>query len=181
MPLFGQQALHSIATGSTSYAMPGFGGTGTTAWANGVCKFIGLILPQGSWDQLAVETTVAGSSDSQYRLGLYTDNNGKPGTLVVDGGLTSSTGVGVQTVSITAATAMAPYWLAAVSQNATSPATVRYADSMSDPFFGGHTNANNFNHPQRGWTATVAGAFPTAAPTVSAEANPTIVEIRRLS
>lgn len=181
MPLFGPSpTFPTVNVGE--YVIPSFGGTGTTNWGNGVCKFSAVFVPGGSWDRIGSEVSVAGSSDAQYRFAIYTDNGfGKPGTLVVDAGLASSTAAGASLATISVALSPGLYWLAAVSQNATTPATVRYINPSADSFKSHIGVLTNLNIPIRGWSGTVAGAFPTTPPTLSGEGNPTIVGLRRLS
>lgn len=77
-------------------------------------------------DRLACYVTEAGSTGAVVRLGLraHDDTNGRPGSLIVDGGTVSTTTTGLKTVTIsTAVTAGTPYWATIAHQGAAATKT----------------------------------------------------------
>jgi hypothetical protein len=71
-------------------------------------------------DRLAQRVTVAGASSNTIRLGLYSDDNGKPGALLVDAGTADATTTGVKALTVSVAIAQGLYWLATVAQTGTA-------------------------------------------------------------
>jgi len=69
-------------------------------------------------DIIAVNCTtlIAGGG---LRLGIYSDNNGEPGALLLDAGAVSTAATGVKTITITQQLTAGLYWLAAASSHAT--------------------------------------------------------------
>lgn len=75
---------------------------------------------------LNIEVTVAGTTGSVIRLGIYNNNGGIPGTLVVDAGTVSGTTTGAKSITISETLAAGQYWIAIASQGApTTHPTVR--------------------------------------------------------
>lgn len=69
----------------------------------------------GSYNQIAIQMS-AGSGNG--RLGIYNDNNGVPGSLLLDAGTLALSGTGVKTSTINQSlTGPAKYWLAAIFDN----------------------------------------------------------------
>lgn len=73
-----------------------------------------------SFSQLACQVTTAGTAGAVIRMGLYTDSDSMPGTLVAEAaGTADTTTTGVKTLNIsTGVLSPGRYWLAAVSQGA---------------------------------------------------------------
>jgi hypothetical protein len=73
---------------------------------------------------IAVTVGVAGSAGSTVRLGIYSDSNGVPDSLVVDAGTVGTSSVGVKTISISDETLDAGrWWIAIAGENNTSRLT----------------------------------------------------------
>jgi hypothetical protein len=69
-------------------------------------------------DRIAVNCTTL-ISGGGLRLGIYSDNNGEPGALLLDAGAVSTAATGVKTISISQQLTAGLYWLAAASSHAT--------------------------------------------------------------
>jgi uncharacterized protein (DUF2141 family) len=84
---------------------------GTTISANRLhaCPF--AVAQGGAYDRLAMSVETAQAS-SQIRFGLYTDDDGYPGTLIVDGGDVSSATTGSKEVTIDVNLDPGNYWVA---------------------------------------------------------------------
>jgi hypothetical protein len=74
-----------------------------------------------SIDRIAIDVTTGGTVGSVTRLGVYADNNGIPGTLLIDAGTVDSTSTGVKELTIALTLAPGLYYFASASQGA--PAT----------------------------------------------------------
>ncbi len=67
---------------------------------------------------LKIEVTTIGSTGSVIRLGIYNDNLGQPGTLLVDAGTVSGTTTGVKSATISQVLTPGLYWLSGCQQGA---------------------------------------------------------------
>jgi hypothetical protein len=118
-------------------------------------------------DQLAVGVTVVGSAGAVIRLGVRADNNGAPGTLLVDAGTVDGTATGTPTATLgtpLALTAGTRVWLTAVVQGAaTTRPTVRQ-NTATTPLggIGADTATLALDTALTGYQggAGVTGAFP---------------------
>lgn len=98
------------------------GSFGTSGASNGAMRLHLIYIPATTtFDRIACEVTSAGSAGSVTRLGIYNNDNGAPGSLVLDAGTVATTSTGVQTITINQQLTRKWYWLAAVSQG--SPST----------------------------------------------------------
>jgi hypothetical protein len=80
-----------------------------------------LLAETTTFDRIAVDVNTGGSAGAVIRLGIYADDgDGYPGALVLDAGTVDSTGTGLLTITISQQLAAGLYWLAGVSQVATS-------------------------------------------------------------
>jgi hypothetical protein len=84
-----------------------------------------IYIPSGAGiDRILINVTVAGAAGSVIRLGLRAnDNQGWPGTLIVDAGTVDSTTTGSKTVTIDVSAATVGnrfVWMSAVAQGAAS-------------------------------------------------------------
>lgn len=76
--------------------------------------------------KLTAEVTLAGESGSKYRLGIYNDSNGLPGTVFCDGGQIDGTSATVQEVTVAVTCLPGTYWFGGAVQSAsTTPPTMR--------------------------------------------------------
>lgn len=133
-----------------------------------------LNLPGAVIDRIAIEVTVGVAGLA--RLGLYTNNNGVPGSLIVDAGTVDTTNVA--TIEATIALTTLPEWVWAVAVFNAAP-TVRVGTPAASHIVGGASfGANN-----RGITAALTfGALPASAPTAaswSSAVGAPIVAVRK--
>jgi hypothetical protein len=91
--------------------------------SNGDCPYSPLMLPVNNTpDRLGIEVTSAGSAGSVHRLGIWADNNGVPGTLLLDAGVVATDTIGIKEITISQAlSANTLYWAGVAQQGA--PAT----------------------------------------------------------
>lgn len=154
------------------------GATQTIVQANATYAPIIVPVPR-IIDQIGLEFTVAGTTNSVTRLGIYNDLNGLPGSLILDAGtVPSSCTAAVQTISISQALGPGVYWVACVGQGSpgTQP-TVRRLGSdnavvgLSTPSVGtGFVNGYN----QTGVTSNL----PSSASITSASGGASLVMLR---
>lgn len=114
----------------------------------------------GSWDQLAINVTGAGSANSVLRLALFDAAPLTPGPLIVDAGTVSATTLGVKTLTIAKALSSGKYWLGLVGQGAptTQPTVGATFVINGTTHSASPLNANGFLTP----VATgITGAIPT--------------------
>lgn len=93
---------------------------GTTAYPANNLRAVMVHNPGDSqdFDTLAVEQTNATAGNG--RIGIYNDNNGVPGSLVVDAGLFDTSSSGAKELAIVEALASGRYWLAVVDNSGRS-------------------------------------------------------------
>ena len=116
-------------------------------------------LPAVTLDRIGIEVTTGGGAGAVVRLGIYSDTNGVPDALVLDAGTVDSTGTGIKTITISQALSAGVYWLATVSQVATS--VVRTVNggpgriAIADNAFSGTFSLNGYSA-----SAAASGALP---------------------
>jgi hypothetical protein len=82
-------------------------------------------------DRIGVEVTTVGSAGSVTRLGVWRDNNGVPGLLLLDAGTVDSTTTGLREITISQLLTPGIYWLGACSQGSpTTQPTYRTASQI---------------------------------------------------
>jgi hypothetical protein len=82
-------------------------------------------LQAGTLDRLYAQHFTDATASELLRVGIYADDNGRPGALVLDAGtIDLSTATGVKSLSISQAVSNGRYWLASVRQGPTNVATV---------------------------------------------------------
>jgi hypothetical protein len=121
-----------------------------------------------TWNQISFRAGTGGTfTSATFRLGIYADNAGKPGNLILDAGnVTVTTASQVGTATISQSLDNGIYWLAFNNQSKTASNSIVTAYVTSGGtalhLFGG-TGALNAT-PQVGWIedATVTGAFANA-------------------
>lgn len=141
------------------------------------------------FDQIGVNVTTAGvGANTEARLGVYADDNGRPGTLLFDSGVITgfdSTGAKVAALAqphTLMIWANQPYWLASLYRQAatTQPTVAAAAAGGQSPFVAALGVAdiasipsaaaglpNGFAIGGQSWAALPA-AFPAGAPSLNA-------------
>lgn len=157
------------------------GATGTQLAVENRLYYMLLFVPRAtSIDRIGYNiSTGAGDAQTQVHFGAYSNNNGTPGTLIVDGGkVTVGTGTGDQTVTVSAQLPPGFVWLCAISnRNAgatgTQPTFRGFAAAANQQtFWAGDSDgdittgtATLYNDVTPGTWSTYV--LPSAAPTVS--------------
>ena len=139
--------------------------TNTSTRSNGTLHMTPLTLASAiTIDRIAIEVTGAGTAGSVCRLGLYSDDGGKPGALLVDAGTVDTTTTGVKEVTVSQVLSAGRVWLAAVQQGAPATlATVR--TTLSSLWIGNSSASNVLGTPGNGLLVTgVTGALPSPFP-----------------
>lgn len=124
--------------------------------------------------KIGAEVTSAGEAGSVVRLGIYADDNGRPGALVLDAGTINGTSVGVQEITISTTIGPGWYWFAECAQLCpTTPPTMRTVTSFAPPMDVG-TSTPAANATQASYRRdNITGALPNpfaSAPTVTSTA-----------
>lgn len=85
-------------------------------------------------DRIGIEVTTVGTAGAIFRLGIYNDTNGYPGTLLAEyGTVDCATAIGVQQLTISQTIPSSGwYWLGGAVQVATS--TLRVVNGPAGPF-----------------------------------------------
>jgi hypothetical protein len=124
-----------VVTGQSRYytAIGGTVGTGQVGAATAAAIPI-FLDTDVTITELAAEVTTAGAAGSLLRLGLYSDNAGVPGTLLVDAGTVDATTTGVKTLTVSQAVSAGVVWAVACSQG--SPATEPTLRTINGPIVG---------------------------------------------
>lgn len=125
------------AVGRYYFVPPSLTITTSNALQNGTIRLVPFMIPhQITITKIGSEITGAGEAGSVLRLGVYSDNDGRPGALLVDAGTIDGTSTTVQEVTLAAPLTLGPawYWAASVVQLApTTQPTVRVANLAYGP------------------------------------------------
>lgn len=173
-------AASSSASSFTSYPRTGFfgypiGNIGTFSISNGRMYCVPLDLAvSATVDQIIVKVSTAGTTTtSVMRVGMYTDNAGYPGSLIIDSGvspggatglfLTDTTGTKTVALSSSITLPAGRTWLAAVGQGAPAANPVMISTSFSGIVSGGDPGAAYSSYFQD----SVTGALPSTFTLVS--------------
>jgi hypothetical protein len=70
-----------------------------------------------TWTRIGIEVVIASAASTEYRLGLYNDSNGKPGSLVTDFGTVAADSTGFKELTISETIAPGFYWLALATED----------------------------------------------------------------
>jgi hypothetical protein len=111
--------MRHLAGGTRYYTYP-IGNTTNTAPTQDTLYAMPFYAPEGTaYDEIAV-VCASGGASSNVRLGIYEDDNGKPGALLLDAGQVATTTGGTKSIAITQ-TLSGWYWLACAQQGGTPP------------------------------------------------------------
>lgn len=147
------------------------------------CEFVPILVPDSdTFTAIAVSVSSAGNASSVLRLGIYEDDGGVPGDLVVDGGTVAADSTGDKTTSISEALSPGLYWLAVVPQGATSsPPTVRAGVTLGAPHvYNSFTQLRAAMHYRT--SSSVAAALPDPAGTLTYQNSAVpVVSLQRTS
>ena len=149
---------------STSTAAPSVGNE------HAVPLFIGKPV---TLDRIGVNVSVTAGS-SVVRLGIRSDNNGLPGTLVLDAGtVDSASSTGDKFITISQALTPGWYWLCAVSQGGAPTLSILVG---GNPMISGTVSSPGFSGNQNAYYQTgVTGALGTWAATAGYNYGITVV------
>lgn len=181
-------ALDEIADGTTldgRYMAPfgavsgGFVGPRRTSatsrsMAQNVLFYVPILWPGGTAVSIACNV-VTNTASSTVRMGIYTNLNGRPASLIVDAGTVDTSTTGVKSIVISEALDAGPYWLAAVQQGAASaPTLTGYASAIdlvtTNQTFAITSTISSITE------AGVSGALPSSATAVTDyTSGPTVV------
>jgi hypothetical protein len=160
----GANGIGSVVPMVSGYYYRPAGSNSSVSPAEDRVGFLPLFVPTTTtFDRMAIRTGGTFSGSGVVRLGIYSDSNGVPGSLVLDAG-TVATSAASTTYEITISQTVAPglYWLAFCSQ--TNAATNNYVS-----FLGGYNQfatgtAGNGTSAQAGWYEdAITGALPSTA------------------
>jgi hypothetical protein len=141
-----------------------------------------LIPTTKTYDRIGIRTTATFSGTGSVRLGIYSDLDGKPDTVVLDAGLISPTAATTSyEITISQSLSAGFYWLAFNVVTAASTNSFQGVNTGSGSNnisnMGGFTNLSFSNStPQIGWVESVSAAssFATAGSLSSASQLPAI-------
>lgn len=144
-------------------------GTGATARTQGRenCQIIQFPYDV-TLDRLSIYVETAGSAGAVVRLGIRSDNNGRPGTLLLDAGTAATTtSASYATITISQQLlANTPYWLSATAQGTpVTGAITRFPSNWTGGQVGQtlQDRSSSFGYYQN----SITGALPTNFTTVS--------------
>ncbi len=115
-------------------------------------------------DCIAVNCTTLIAS-GKLRLGIYSDNNGEPGSLILDAGEVNTSATGVKTLTISQQLTAGLYWLVAASNSATHAFRVPAIASTISIFGVASTLPTGVGTHR--YAAFTYGALPSTFPTPS--------------
>lgn len=123
-----------------------------------------------------------GTASATPRLGLYnSDANGKPSTLLVDGGTVDGSTSGEKSVTVSQAVTPGLYWVACVNQVAAAT-LYYYATNGAGAFvgagIGAHTSGGTSQDPQTSYTVSSVSGALASTPTFSSGQNFPAVYLR---
>lgn len=144
-------------TGGTFYYSPPFAQSGNLALTQNKAYATPYYVPvTTTFVSIGVVTT--GTASATTRLGIYSDNNGVPGALVLDAGNIATATSGFKTITISQSLTKGWYWLTAAMQGAAGSLNCSGANQgvvtigVTNPFSSGGLNG----YSQTG----VSGALP---------------------
>lgn len=169
----GQALGPGTVTGGSRYATNTSQAISTSATnGNGTLRVSRIELDKAvTVDRLAVDITVAGEAGSLVRLGIYADNAGVPGALVLDAGTVAGDGTpGIKEAVVSQALAAGVYWMGAAVQAApTTQPTLRICAGLVPTTQSG--TLSTLSQTWGGYSQTgVSGALPanfSAAPSLA--------------
>lgn len=142
------------------YSSPNINVTATLVVAINKLYAIPIIVNEAATAvSLNIELTVQ-SSGNNARLGIYYDNNGKPGNLLLDAGLVSETGTGNKPITISVNLPAGWYWLALASSG--TPTVRANSQSNAFPMLGYASGADLTTHI--GWEVNFSYGTGVALP-----------------
>lgn len=126
----------------------------TVALSANVLYAVPFLVPKTvTYSALVFEVTTQ-SAGNNARLGIYSDTNGAPDALVLDGGTVSLTGTGAKTVVISQSLTAGAYWLAYVSNG--TPSVRATSATSANPSLGFTSGTDTTVHT--GWSVAFAYA-----------------------
>ena len=150
----------------------------TTAPAADTLSVSPILLSACSLDRIGVEVT-AGAANSLCRLGIYTDDKGYPGALLLDAGTVSGASIAVLEITIDQAIGGGLYWLAYKAE--VGAPTVRANAGVPGIFHFSATAAgvSASGNARQGWlkAAQAAGSLPVAFPASPSETNGAVARV----
>lgn len=166
----GQRLVSGQTYGPTASA-------GTASRPNGFMTMVFYSIDFATtFDRIGCDVTTAGEASSVMRLGIYADNNGTPGALILDAGTVTTATTGIKTITISQKLAPGRYWLAALTQAAatTQPTCRSYLTRVS-----GAPVSTNYA-VGAGWSNSAAGqgALPNPAAASAVADTVLIVNLR---
>lgn len=155
----------------TSAAATGAAYSSTTS---GQLFYVPIYLAAGTLDQIGSETTGAGTDG--YRFGIYSNSNGRPGSLILDAGVYNATS-GLKWQTISQAVTEGWYWLATAHQGGGTHAILVQSSSGAEgmafgPSHGAMASASTTVLFRRriGFSETsISGALPSTPGTLTAQ------------
>jgi hypothetical protein len=163
MPLYSAIRSHpGIRSAFTTYYSPAsilISSTSTAVAANAI-YYLPFCIPNVVFDRIGIEVTTGAAGAA--RLGLYTNDGGMPGALILDAGTVDTTNIAIVEATITARAASDEWIWAAAVFDATP--TCRNGTASGSSFLGSTSTSSG----QRGLTAAFSyAALPAAAPTAT--------------
>ena len=152
--------------------------TGGQALVSGDLGAVPFILAAGATlDSIGVNVT-SGAAGSTVRLGIYDDDTGYPGDLVLDAGTVDTATTGVKEASISQVLEVGRYWLAAVAQGGTPSIVCQTVNTGAGGMVGASSATSVIQSCFR--VAGVTGALPTpfGATEISLAARAPVVMVR---
>lgn len=149
--------------GTALYYFPQAGsGTSTDATLGfGTVRVVPVFVPRTlTITRIGAEVTSGGTAGNTFRIGIWNDNNGQPGTLNQDCGTIDAASATVQEITVNFQLTPGIYWVGGAVQGATTQPTMRTATNLSHNF-AGVTAAPSAGQSQLGYTDTQSGAFTT--------------------
>jgi len=144
------------------------GAASTPTTAIGTMYARRFLLMSGTLVRIGAQHFSNATASELLRLGIYNDNNGLPGTLLLDAGtIDLSTATGFKQITISQAIATGYYWFANVRQGPTNAAVVVGYPAITQTAEGVHEweqfdGTNIYSGTQHAAKVTgVAGALPT--------------------
>lgn len=146
------------------YFVPDYTGTGAATLTTALLRAVPFIVPNTvTLTKIGAEVTIAGEAGSKYRLGIYSNTDGRPDALLLDAGTIAGDSATVQELTISLTLTPGVYWAAGVTQVVvTTQPTMRVSASGTPviPIDNGTTVPGAGAVPH-GWAiAGITGALP---------------------
>jgi hypothetical protein len=132
----------------TTPAGPSLGGSDAALQTDHLYLLPFYVGPAYSFSAIGFSVGTAPTASIPVQLGIYENNSGAPGSLLLDAGTASVTAVGINSLPLPAGTLLSGWYFLAMGIGSTSPSVLVFSTYNDDPFSGILGNKNFYGTSQ---------------------------------